>query len=139
GVPRLERSHEVHRAASLLGVDDCLGRTLGSLSTGQARRLLLAAAVLGGSDVLLLDEPTLGLDPAARVDLRRTLTELRKMGTTILLSTHLLEDVEELCERVVCLRSGRVVGDEAVGEEPSPARELGPRSVRLGFVDDAAP
>jgi ABC-2 type transport system ATP-binding protein len=117
GVPLNERMASVQAAASSLGVKDQLGRTLGSLSTGLLRRVLLASAMVGNPTTLLLDEPTLGLDPAARADLRVTLKGLHKKGTTIFLTTHLIDDVEEVCGRAIFLREGQVAGDEAVSPE----------------------
>ncbi|EQD46874.1 ATP-binding protein of ABC transporter, partial [mine drainage metagenome] len=120
--------------ASRLGLTAVLDRPYGTLSTGQARRTLLAATLIGEPSVLVLDEPTLGLDPAARADLRGFLRGVARDGTTVLLSTHLLEDVEEVCDRVLFLKDGRLVGDEPVGRGADPA--AGPRTVDLGFASD---
>jgi ABC-2 type transport system ATP-binding protein len=114
GLPLNERISATNAAASSLGVKDQLRRTLGSLSTGLLRRVLLASAMVGNPTTLLLDEPTLGLDPAARADLRVTLKGLHEKGTTIFLTTHLIDDVEEVCGRAIFLREGHVAGDEPV-------------------------
>jgi ABC-2 type transport system ATP-binding protein len=124
-----ERAPAVRRAADELSVGEHLDRPFGSLSTGLARRILLAAALVGEPDLLLLDEPTLGLDPVARADLRKLLRLLAGRGVTLLLSTHLLEDVTEVCGRVLFLREGAVVGDEPVdlgvgGRGPGSSRAL---------------
>jgi ABC-2 type transport system ATP-binding protein len=137
GIPRAERQAAVARASERLGVADQLDRPVGGLSTGLSRRLLLASALLGEPDLLLLDEPTLGLDPIARADLRALLCELRKDGPTLLLSTHLLEDVSAVCDRVLFLRDGQLRGDEPVRAAPGGA---GGRTLRLRFASpvDAA-
>lgn len=114
GLRATDRRREVEEWSRRLGVWATLDEPLGTLSTGLGRRVLLAGALLGDPELLLLDEPTLGLDPAARIDLRAVLRELRGDGRTILLSSHLLEDVREVCDRVVFLRDGAIVGDEAV-------------------------
>jgi ABC-type multidrug transport system ATPase subunit len=119
GLSRLERPAAVRRAAERLGVEDHVDRNLGSLSTGWARRVLLAVALVGDPKVLLLDEPTLGLDPAARLDLRTTIRGLCEQGQTLLLSTHVLEDVQAVCDRVLFLREGRLAGDEPVPRAPN--------------------
>ncbi|MGA8664173.1 MAG: ABC transporter ATP-binding protein [Thermoplasmata archaeon] len=133
GVPAAERAEAVRRAADGMGVADHLSRSFGALSTGLARRMLLSAALVGDPEVLLLDEPTLGLDPAARTDLRQLLRTLSRKGLTIFLSTHLLEDVQEVCSRVMFLREGVLVGDEAVHLSPSPAGGGVRRALRLVF------
>lgn len=135
-VSRADRARAVRRAADQLGVVDQLDRPYGSLSTGLARRLLLAAALVGDPSVLLLDEPTLGLDPVARSDLRIVLRNLAEQGTTLLLSTHLLEDVQEVCHRVLFLREGSLAGDEPVHRASATSSAGILRSVRLAFAAD---
>jgi ABC-2 type transport system ATP-binding protein len=138
GVPHSGRAAEVRRAAEAMGVAEHLARPFGSLSTGLARRMLLGATLVGDPEVLLLDEPTLGLDPAARHDLRDVLRSLSRKGLTILLSTHLLEDVQEVCERVLFLRDGALVGDEWVDPESKVALSGDSRAVRLRFAGEVA-
>ncbi len=139
GVPRPERARAVRSAADGLGVSDHLDRAIGGLSTGLTRRLLLAVALVGDPEVLLLDEPTLGLDPAARSDLRRRLAQLARDGRTLLLSTHLLEDVEEVCEEVLFLRSGILVGHEPVLRETTDPTGTPLRALRLEFFEPVEP
>ncbi len=131
GLPVHERGAAVVRAAKRLDVVEPLDRPLGTLSTGLLRRLLLAGSLIGDPRVLVLDEPTLGLDPAARADLRRVLRELRQEGRTIFLSTHLLEDVEEVCHRVLFLRAGRLVGEAPVEAEAEDGATVRPRTLRV--------
>ncbi len=131
GLPLHERGAAVVRAAKRLDVVEPLDRPLGALSTGLLRRLLLAGSLIGDPRVLVLDEPTLGLDPAARSDLRRVLRELRQEGRTIFLSTHLLEDVEEVCHRVLFLRAGRLVGEAPVEAEAEDGATVRPRTLRV--------
>lgn len=139
GVPAGRRSEEVRRAAASLGVEDRLETPVGDLSTGLLRRLLIATAVVGDPEVLVLDEPTLGLDPAARHDLRRVLRSLHAGGRTLLISTHLLDDVESVCDRVLFLRDGHLVGDEPVAPGPGAAGAAGPRSLALQFAEPVEP
>lgn len=136
GVPAAERRAAAVRAAEAMNVAPHLGRPFGSLSTGLARRMLLGATLVGDPEVLLLDEPTLGLDPVARHDLREVLRKLSRAGLTLLLSTHLLEDVQEVCGRVLFLRNGTLVGDEPVDLEPDAAPGGSRRALRLRFSSD---
>jgi len=138
-VPLPERAANVQDAARSLGVADHLDRPMGSLSTGLARRVLLSGALIGEPELLLLDEPTLGLDPAARDDLRGTLRALRTGGRAILLSTHLLDDVAEVCDRVLFLREGRIVGDEPVRIAPTDSNGAPLRAMRIRFAEDVPP
>jgi ABC-2 type transport system ATP-binding protein len=138
GVPAMGRRAAGRRAAEAMSVAEYLDRPFGSLSTGLARRMLLAAALVADPEVLLLDEPTLGLDPAARHDLRATLRTLSQNGLTLLLSTHLLEDVEQVCSRVLFLRNGELVGDEPANLQLDAGGGGSPGALRLHFAADVS-
>ena len=84
-----------------------------SLSTGQKQRLGLALAFVHAPDVLLLDEPTAGLDPLARRELHGEIRRLRDEGRTVLLTTHALDEAHALCDRLAVLRAGKIVGTGA--------------------------
>jgi ABC-2 type transport system ATP-binding protein len=107
------RSREVRRVLDLVGLGDLSAKKVRKLSGGQRRRVGLAQALVGDPDVLVLDEPTTGLDPAQRATLRRTLSTIAA-ESAVLLSTHQTEDVAALCERVVVLSEGRVRFDGSV-------------------------
>jgi len=107
-VPRRERRP---RAAALLeqvGLGTARDRRIGELSKGMLRRFGLAQALIARPDVLVLDEPTSGLDPFGLRDFREILEAERARGTAVLVSSHLLADVERTCDRVVLLSAGRV-------------------------------
>ncbi len=105
---------EVQLRAATVGVEPLLDRPVGTLSGGQRQRLSVAAALLGDPPVLLLDEPTASLDPRATAGFRRLVTRLAGEGRTIVLCSHLLDDVERLCDRVLVLLDGRVAAVETV-------------------------
>ena len=107
------RHAEVRRALGLVGLDAKGGRRTRALSGGERRRLALAQALIGDPVLLLLDEPTTGLDPAQRADLRGLLSDRGARGA-VLLATHQTDDVAALCERVIVLDSGRVHFDGTV-------------------------
>ncbi|HEV7625057.1 MAG TPA: ATP-binding cassette domain-containing protein, partial [Streptomyces sp.] len=109
------RHLEVRRVLDLVGLGDVAPKRIGALSGGQRRRVVLAQAMLGLPDLLILDEPTAGLDPAQRGRLRDVLS-LAGESATVLISTHQTEDVAALCERVIVLDGGRVLFDGAVTE-----------------------
>lgn len=86
------------------------------LSTGMKRRLILARALLNEPRLLVLDEPTIGLDPQARHLIWQRLRELRAKGVTILLTTHYMEEAEELCDRLVIMDGGRIIAEGRPGD-----------------------
>ena len=98
-----------------VGLSDVATKRVRAMSGGQRRRVALAQALLGSPPVLILDEPTTGVDPEQRVTLRTVLAEIARTSIVVL-STHQTEDVAALCERVVVLDRGRVRYDGAVTE-----------------------
>ena len=116
------RTREVRRVLDLVGLGELSGRKIRKLSGGQRRRVGLAQALLGDPEILVLDEPTTGLDPEQRASLRRSLSVIAA-DAAVLLSTHQTEDVAALCERVVVMAHGRVRFDGAVVDLVATARD----------------
>jgi ABC-2 type transport system ATP-binding protein len=117
GMPRLEAARRAHEVLTYLGLEDARYRRLEEYSTGMKQRLKLAQALVHDPPLLLLDEPTSGLDPAGRDAMLKLLLTLgREHGKSILLCTHLLGDVERVCETAVILHHGRVLRQGAVSE-----------------------
>ena len=102
-------SGRVDEVLELVGLRVGADRHAGDFSLGMSQRLSLAGALLGDPHVLILDEPTNGLDPQGIVEVRSLLLDLHRSGTTIFLSSHLLAEVEQLCSRVGVLDRGRLV------------------------------
>ena len=96
-----------------VGLTDKAGARASTLSGGQRRRLDVALGVIGGPEVLFLDEPTTGFDPAARREFWTLIAELKAAGTTILLTTHYLDEAEQLADRVAVIARGRIVACDA--------------------------
>ncbi len=109
GAPRRGRSARVGAVLHQVGLGDVGRRPVKAYSLGMRQRLGLAAALLREPDVLILDEPTNGLDPQGIREIRDLLLDLHRRGTTIFLSSHLLAEVEQLCTRVGVLDRGRLV------------------------------
>jgi ABC-2 type transport system ATP-binding protein len=97
-----------------LGFAEPARRACGGYSRGQAQRLGLAQALLGDPELLLLDEPTAGLDPAGVAGMRELLAGLRARGVAVLLNSHLLSEVERVCDRVLFIKGGRLLRTHAV-------------------------
>ncbi|MGH9225976.1 MAG: ABC transporter ATP-binding protein [Acidimicrobiales bacterium] len=104
---RQARHDEVRRALGLVGLADVSGKKIKALSGGMRRRVALAQALLGSPDLLVLDEPTAGLDPEQRLRFREVVSAAAT-DATVLLSTHQTEDVSALCQRVVVMHEGVV-------------------------------
>ncbi len=107
GVPRRHRTRQVGEAMEACGVRDMERRLIGGLSQGYRQRVGLAQALLNNPPVLILDEPTAGLDPGQIIDIRQIIKDLRR-ERTVILSTHILPEVSLTCDRVVIIRGGQV-------------------------------
>jgi ABC-type multidrug transport system ATPase subunit len=104
---------EVTRVLSLAGLGDVAARKVKAYSQGMRQRLGIAAAILGRPPLLIIDEPTNGLDPAGIREIRQLLRDLAADGTTVFLSSHLLAEVEQVCDRVAVIVRGRLVDEGA--------------------------
>jgi ABC-2 type transport system ATP-binding protein len=135
---RLGKAAARGRAAELLELArlvDQADQPVHTLSRGQKQRLGLTRALVHEPEVLLLDEPASGLDPRSRVELRTLLRHLDQLGTAVLVSSHLLGDLEELADRVVFVDRGVTVGEHRIDQLPA---GLEPRPWRLRALDTAA-
>ena len=133
----LPRDQHRSRAEELLAsvhLDSFAASPVHVLSRGQKQRLGLARALVHHPSVLVLDEPASGLDPRSRVDLRELLRAQAAAGVAVLVSSHILSDLEEVADRVVFVEGGRAVGEHAVSALPSAQT----RPWRLRSLDDAA-
>jgi ABC-2 type transport system ATP-binding protein len=110
GVAPAASRGRIGELAERMGLSDILDRAVGSYSGGQRRRLEIARAMVSEPRVLFLDEPTVGLDPRIRYELLDVIGQLRdRVDTTILLTTHYLDEAERLCDRVAIIHDGRIV------------------------------
>ena len=116
GLPPARRNAVIPGLLELCDLASKEGALIDTLSKGMQQRLGLARALVHDPQVLLLDEPASGLDPRARVELREILKELQRMGKTILLSSHILVELAEVCNRVGIMEQGRLVAQGTVTE-----------------------
>jgi ABC-2 type transport system ATP-binding protein len=118
-----EHPRPVDEVMELIGLEEKRDTRARRLSGGQRRRLDLGLALIGDPELIFLDEPTTGFDPGARRRAWDTIRSLRELGKTILLTTHYLDEVEQLADRVAVLREGRIVASgtvqELVGDAPA--------------------
>lgn len=134
GLPRDERGRAIGEVLDFMGLSEAANRLVKTYSGGMVRRLEVACALLRRPRVLFLDEPTVGLDPATRHVMWERLLELRKQGTTIVFTTHYMDEAQEYADRVALMSRGRVV---RVGTVDELRRDVGRESV-IVEVDNVA-
>src|SRR6266581_1490292 len=108
-IPTAQREKTVNDVLELVGLSEKKGALIGALSRGMQQRLGLARVLIHDPKVLLLDEPASGLDPRARIEMMAILQELQKMGKTIIISSHILSELETLCNRVAIIEKGKLI------------------------------
>jgi len=121
---KADRKEQVRKAARRTGLEEVLPRLIRSLSKGYRQRVGIAQALLGAPQLIILDEPTVGLDPAQVIEIRRLIRELGK-SHTVILSSHILSEVQAVCSQVLILSKGHLV---AVGAPEQLAEKLNPGS-----------
>jgi ABC-2 type transport system ATP-binding protein len=127
-----ERSRDVDEVIRLVGLAEKRDARVKTLSGGQKRRLDLGVALVGDPELVFLDEPTTGFDPRARRAAWDMIRSLRSLGKTILLTTHYLDEAEQLADRVAVLREGRIIGEGTPAELTGGTRETEVRYRRDG-------
>jgi ABC-2 type transport system ATP-binding protein len=132
GVP----GSDVDRVVEQVGLTSHVNSVTGRLSGGQEARVSLAAALLGTPELLVLDEPTVGLDPVLRRDLWDLFTRLADDGTTLLVSSHVMDEASK-CERLLLMRDGRVLADDTPGALLERTGAVDVEAAFLGLVDAA--
>jgi ABC-2 type transport system ATP-binding protein len=142
-VPRRERRVKVERALERCGLSDVSRRVIGTLSKGYRQRVGLAQAIVHEPPVLILDEPTIGLDPIQIGEIRALIAQLASGGGaaqhTVILSTHILPEVEAICRRVVMINAGRKTVDASLAELTRDGHGLVELFARQTAHDLAAP
>ena len=126
GVKRAQRKQQVLAAARRTGLEEVLPRVIRSLSKGYRQRVGIAQALLGSPQLIILDEPTVGLDPAQVIEIRNLIRELGK-AHTVILSSHILSEVQAVCQQVLILSKGHLVAvgsPEELGETLNPGSRL---------------
>ncbi len=115
-VPRDARRKRAEEAIELVGMSEWRNKKIGGYSKGMKQRLGVAQALMNDPDLVLLDEPTDGVDPVGRRDIRNVLVELKNRGKTVFLNSHLLGEVEMVCDRVSILVQGKVAMEGSLDE-----------------------
>ena len=122
-VPRVQRKEQVLRAARRTGLEKVLPRLIRSLSKGYKQRVGIAQALLGSPKIIILDEPTVGLDPAQVIEMRKLIRDLGK-AHTVILSSHILSEVQAVCQQVLILSKGKLAASGTLQELTADGRSL---------------
>ena len=135
GLSGAELEGRIDELIKRVGLDHARKRRLGEYSKGMARRLGLAQALINQPELVIFDEPTSGLDPIGTAEVKDLIIALKKSGTTVLLCSHLLADVEDVCDRVVILHQGQVKQMGAVDDLLTATNEV---HLRIDADDEQA-
>ncbi|MDR2808198.1 MAG: ABC transporter ATP-binding protein [Spirochaetaceae bacterium] len=108
----LPKKKHIAEVCEQTGIADITGRLINNLSKGFKQRVGIAQAILGRPALLILDEPTVGLDPKQRLDIRRLITEQLASYSTIIFSSHVLEEIQSTCERIIVINNGSLIADD---------------------------
>ncbi|MCD6522945.1 MAG: ABC transporter ATP-binding protein [Candidatus Diapherotrites archaeon] len=128
GIPKNESEERVRELLELVGLEDVAKKKVGEFSTGMKKRLAIAQALINDPEVLFLDEPTSGLDPTGVIEMRNLIRNLKKEGKTIFFSSHILSEVEEVCDTFGIISKGKLL---AVGSKEELKRELMKEKVKI--------
>jgi len=134
-LPPKVRKMRIEALLDMVGLKAVANRPVGTFSKGMARRIGLAQALINDPDLLILDEPTTGLDPIGTRQIKDLILKLAERGKTILLCTHLLADVEDVCDRISILYGGRI---QAEGQVKELLQQTNKRQITTGAISDAA-
>jgi ABC-2 type transport system ATP-binding protein len=116
GISRAERNRRIQDVLELVDLQDRRDSLVGAGSTGIKQRILIAKTLVHDPELLVLDEPAAGLDPRARIEIREILRELNRLGKTIIVSSHILADLEEICDQVAIIEHGRLVTHGSIAD-----------------------
>lgn len=134
---RLPREEHIESICKLVRIDNVAKRVISNLSKGYKQRVGIAQALVGNPPVLILDEPTVGLDPKQIIEIR---TLIKRLGEshTVILSSHILSEVQAVCDRIIIINQGKIVADSSAQDLTSSFGSVGNLTVRVAASDEAA-
>ncbi len=128
---KFPKAPHIDEICRLVKIDNVKGRLIKNLSKGYRQRVGIAQALVGNPDVLILDEPTVGLDPKQIIEIRTLITELGK-NHTVILSSHILSEIQAVCERVIVINHGKIIADDTPGNLSKTLSDDHTLTVRIG-------
>ena len=139
GLDRRTASERIRQLLAMVGLEQAADRAVGAFSKGMARRVALASALVGRPELLVLDEPTSGLDPVSTNEVKTLVRTLAGAGMTVLMTSHLLGDAQDVCDRVAILNRGGKVAEGKVSEMGVSLEEYFLAKVGEGRAFEVAP
>ncbi len=130
GLSGEKRVIEVERVIKFCGVSELRDRFIDKLSKGQSQRVSLARMLIGNPDFLVMDEPAAGLDPQARLEFKQLVRELQKQGKTLLISSHILTELAEMCDVMILMDRGKIIRRGTLAELTGENQQGTPYSIR---------
>lgn len=134
GLPRREAVRRARALLAMVKLEEVAGRPVSGFSKGMARRVALASALIGRPELLVLDEPTSGLDPVSTKEVKTLVKALARGGMTVLMTSHLLADAQDVCDRVMILNRGKAVAEGRVADLGASLEEF--FLAKVGSADD---
>lgn len=134
-VPRSERKKEINRVMEATGLMDVKDKLIANLSKGYKQRTGLAAAITGSPDVIILDEPTVGLDPVQIIEIRNLIKSLSD-DHAVILSSHILSEISEICDHIFIIANGKLVASNSTLELESQQANENKRMVKVTFIGE---
>jgi len=133
GMSGKQAKQRIDESLELVKLSDWAHKRIGSFSTGMLRRLVIAKAILHNPEVLILDEPVLGLDPKGMKDVRQLIRQFQGQGMTVFISSHLLGEVAETCGSVILLDKGNVIAHDSV---ENIGNKIGHNVINVKFLNE---
>ena len=115
GLPSAEADRQIAEIMQQTGITDVSGRLIGNLSKGYRQRVGIAQAMIGNPEIIILDEPTVGLDPKQIIEIRNLIRDLAE-NHTVILSSHILSEIQTVCDRVIIISNGHLVADDTIDD-----------------------
>ena len=134
GLKRQERKQQVQKLITDLGLADVENKLIRNISRGYKQRVSLSGALIGNPDILILDEPTVGLDPKQVIEIRNLIKSLRK-NHTVFISSHILSEISQMCQKVIIINKGKVVNIEDPNENIEKIKEKIPEIIEIKFIN----
>lgn len=109
GIPRVKRQKKILKLLSLVGLSDAAKQRVGKYSKGMGQRMGIAQSLIADPELVLLDEPSSGLDPIGRKEIKNIILDLKKQGRSVFFNSHILADVEEICDSIGIIDQGKLI------------------------------